>query len=193
LVAAREADEPVLLDRLTRLEAQIESEQSRNLYRFSAAAAYETLVHRRIAEIREERLPGLQTFQEFTQRRLAPAMDTCRSVAARQDLLSQRLNRVTQLLATRVDITREKQTQSVLESMDRRAKLQLRLQETVEGLSVAAITYYIVGLVGYAAKGVKAAGFSIEVDGVMALSIPIVVALTALGLRRIRRLVAHEE
>jgi uncharacterized membrane-anchored protein len=193
LVAAREADEPVLLDRLTRLEAQIESEQSRNLYRFSAAAAYETLVHRRIAEIREERLPGLQTFQEFTQRRLAPAMDTCRSVAARQDLLSQRLNRVTQLLATRVDITREKQTQSVLESMDRRAKLQLRLQETVEGLSVAAITYYIVGLVGYAAKGVKAAGFSIEVDGVMALSIPIVVALTALGLRRIRRLVADGE
>ncbi len=192
LVKADKADEPLLLERLTRLEAEIESEQSRNMYRFSAAVAYEALVHRRTAELREERLPGLQTFQEFTQRRLAPAMDTCRSLNARQELLSQRLNRVTQLLATRVDITRENQTQSVLESMNRRAKLQLRLQETVEGLSVAAITYYIVGLVGYAAKGLKATGLPIEVDVVMAASIPVIAILIGLALRRIRRVVTRK-
>ena len=192
LVMKKEVDEPLLFERLTRLEAEIESEQSRNSYRFDAAFAYEALVRRRILELREERLSGLQTFQEFTERRLAPAIETCRSMAARQEKLSQRLAQVTQLLTTRVEITREGQSQRVLESMDRRAKLQLRLQETVEGLSVAAIAYYIVGLVTYAAKGAKAAGLRIEVDVVAALSIPVVVLLTGLAMRRVRRAVMRE-
>ncbi len=192
LVMNEEVDEPSLFERLTRLEAEIESEQSRNLYRFDAAVAYEALVHRRILELREERLAGLQTFQEFTERRLAPAIETCRSMAARQEKLSQRLARVTQLLTTRVEIIREGQSQRILESMDRRAKLQLRLQETVEGLSVAAIAYYIVGLVSYAAKGAKAAGVPIEVDVVAALSIPVIVVLTGLAIRRVRRTVTRE-
>ena len=189
---AKDADEPLLFERLTRLEAAIEREQSHNLYRFEAANAYEALVHRRITELREERLPGLQTFQEFTERRLAPAIETCRSAASRQETLSQRLARVTQLLSTRVDITREGQNQRVLESMNRRAKLQLRLQETVEGLSVAAIAYYIIGLVGYAAKGAKAAGIPVDIDIVSAIAIPVVVVLTWMSIRRVRRAVTSE-
>jgi uncharacterized membrane-anchored protein len=125
-------------------------------YRFSAAAAYHDLVTRRIEELREERVPGLQTFGEFTGRRLAPAMNTCRATAARQESLSERVARTTQLLSTRVDVARACQNQAVLEQMNRRTKLQLRLQQTVEGLSVAAITYYIVALTGYAAKGLNA-------------------------------------
>ena len=70
--------------------------------------------------------------------------------------MSERVARATQLLSTRVDIARSRQNQAVLEQMNRRTKLQLRLQQTVEGLSVAAITYYIVGLTGYAAKGLNA-------------------------------------
>ncbi len=47
----------------------------------------------------------------------------------------------------------EAQNQTLLASMDRRARLQLRLQQTVEGLSVAAICYYVVGLaLGCAAR-----------------------------------------
>jgi uncharacterized membrane-anchored protein len=192
LVDARDADEPLLFERLTRLEAEIESTLSQNLHRFSAAAAYDDLVHRRIAELREERLAGMQTFREFTDRRLAPAMNTCRTTALKLESLSQRVARATQLLTTRVEITREGQSQRLLESMDRRAGLQLRLQETVEGLSVAAITYYIVGLVGYLAKGIKAAGVALDIEIVMAVSIPIVAVLAALGIRHIRRSVADE-
>ena len=192
LVEAKDADEAVLFDRLTRLEAEMESEQSRNHYRFSASVAYEALVDSRITELREERLAGLQTFREFLERRFKPAMDTCRSSAASQESLSQRLARVTQLLSTRIDLTREAQTQDVLASMDRRAKLQLRLQETVEGLSIAAISYYIVGLVGYLAKGARGAGLRVEPDVVMAASIPVVLVLTALALRHIRRKVTRE-
>jgi uncharacterized membrane-anchored protein len=184
-------DEPELLDRLTKLEAGIESRESENAYRFSAAAAYYELVQRRIAELREVRIQGLQTFQEFTERRLAPAMNTCRAAATRQESLSERVARVTQLLSTRVDVTREQQNQAVLASMNRRAAAQLRLQQTVEGLSVAAITYYVVGLVGYAAKGLHALGLPINPEVAMACSIPVVLALGLLGLRKVHRIVAE--
>ncbi len=95
-------------------------------------------------------------------------MNTCRAAAARQESLSQRVARATQLLSTRVDLTREQQNQAVLDSMNRRAAAQLRLQQTVEGLSIAAMTYYVVGLVGYAAKGAKAAGVAVDPELAMA-------------------------
>jgi len=192
MAGAVEQDEPLLLDRLTRLSAAIESSLSSTHYRFGAANAYYELVDRRIAELREERIQGLQNFEEFTERRLAPAMNTCRWIGARQQSLSERVARASQLLSTRVDITREKQNQALLEQMNRRAKLQLRLQETVEGLSVAAITYYVVGLIGYAAKGLKAVGVGVNPDLVMGLSIPVVALAAALGVRQIRRMVSRE-
>jgi len=191
LVESSEATEPVLLDRLTRLEAQIESRESEHHYRFTAATAYYELVQRRIDELRELRIHGLQTFREFTERRLAPAINTCHSVWARLESLSQRVARATQLLSTRVDVTRERQNQQVLESMNRRAEAQLRLQQTVEGLSAAAITYYVVGLVGYAAKGLASAGVPLHVELVMALSIPVVALVTVLGVRHVRKVVTR--
>ena len=127
-------------------------------------------------------------FAEFTERRLSPAMRTCEAVSGRLSTVSERVARATQLLSTRVGISRERQNQALLESMDRRAKLQLRLQETVEGLSIAAITYYIVGLVGYAAKGAKQAGvLPASPDVVTAVSIPIVLLVVAMGVRRVRK------
>jgi uncharacterized membrane-anchored protein len=189
LESAGDEDEARLLDRLTRLEAHIESGEAENHYRFGAATAYYELVQRRIAELREVRIPGLQTFGEFTERRLAPAMNTCRAVAGRQESLSQRIARANQLLATRVDLTRERQNQALLESMDRRAKAQFKLQQTVEGLSIAAITYYVVGLIGYLAKGVKTLGLNVNYELAMALSIPVVAGLAAFGIRHVRQAV----
>ena len=191
LVQSNEATEPVLLDRLTCLEAEIESRESAHHFRFTAAEAYYGLVERRIAELREARIQGLQTFKEFTERRLAPAMNTCASVSARVESLSQRVARATQLLSTRVDVSRERQNQQVLESMNRRAEAQLRLQQTVEGLSAAAITYYVVGLVGYVAKGLKALGWPVDAEVAMALSIPLVALAAMLGVRHVRKVVTR--
>lgn len=190
LVEASESDEPSLLDQLTRLEAQIESRESAHHYRFTAAQAYHGLVRRRLEELRELRIDGVQNFEEFTERRLGPAMNTCRSVWARLESLSGRVARATQLLSTRVDVSRERQNQQLLESMNRRSAAQLRLQQTVEGLSVAAITYYIVGLVGYAAKGLHAIGIHVSVEAVTALSIPFVAVVVAYGVRHARRIVS---
>lgn len=191
LTAATEADEPRILDRLTRLEADISNRASASHYRFSAAKAYYDLVRNRIAELREVRIEGIQTFREFTERRLAPAMNTCLAVSTRQEALSERVARASQFLATRVDLTRERQNQALLASMDRRASMQLRLQQTVEGLSVAAVTYYVVGLVGYAAKGVYAFGIAVSPELVMGVSILPVFLVVAFGLRRIRGAFAH--
>lgn len=192
MVTAGEADEPVLLDRLTRLAAEVDSRLSESLYRFSAAAAYEGIVHSRITELRERRIAGLQTLAEFTERRLAPAMNTCRSVAARQEELSRRVARATQLLATRVSVTRERQSQELLAAMNRRVKLQLRLQSTVEGLSVAAVTYYVSALVGRLAEGLHETGLPVRPAVAEAVAVPIVAVLVWLGVRRVHRMVARE-
>jgi uncharacterized membrane-anchored protein len=189
LTHVTEADEPELLNRLTRLAAQIENFEAQNQYRFSAARAYYQIVQRRIEELREVRIPAIQTFKEFTELRLAPAMNTCAVTAQRLESLSSHVARATQLLSTRVDLTREHQTIAVLESMNRRADLQLRLQQTVEGLSVAAVTYYIVGLIGYAARGVRAAGWGVNPDLAMGASIPVVIFAVWLGIRRIHHMV----
>jgi uncharacterized membrane-anchored protein len=71
--------------------------------------------------------------------------------------------------------------------MDRRAKLQLRLQQTVEGLSVAAIVYYVAGLIGYLAKAARSAGARVDTDIAVGVSVPIVAALALWGMRRMRR------
>jgi uncharacterized membrane-anchored protein len=193
LVACGENDEPVLLDRLTRLAAETESGEARNRYRFSAAAAYYEIVRQRIEDLREGRIEGMQTVREFTERRLAPAMNTCLVMAQRQDMLSQRVARATQLLSTRVDLTRERQNQALLASMDRRARLQLRLQQTVEGLSVAAITYYVVGLIAYAAKAMSGARLPVREDVVIGIAVPLVAAAVFLATRRVRRKMEREE
>ncbi|MDX1709555.1 MAG: DUF3422 domain-containing protein [Rhodovibrionaceae bacterium] len=186
-------DERKLLESLTRLAAETEQIAAETTYRFGAAGAYYELVVRRLKELRESRLEGYQEFGEFMERRLTPAIRTCESVAGRLDTLSKRITRAGQLLRTRVDIQVEEQNRSLLQSMDRRASLQLRLQETVEGLSIAAISYYVVGLVAYLAKALEDAGVPIGVNITTGLSVPVVIGLAWIIVRRVRRMVARQE
>jgi uncharacterized membrane-anchored protein len=179
-------DDGVLLGKLTALATEAENLIAQSQYRFSAARAYYQLVERRIGELRERRIVGLQPFREFMERRLAPAMETCETVVARQDRITARIQRASALLRTRVEVQHEEQNRALLASMDRRAAIQLRLQETVEGLSVAVLTYYAVGLVGYAAKALKAGGMHLNPDVVTGLAIPLIAASVWFGMRRVR-------
>jgi len=189
-LAQGKGDDEALLHELTRLAAEVESGLAASQFRFGACNAYFELVTRRISELRESRLPGLQTIEEFMARRFTPAVATCQTAAQRLHGLSERIARASNLLSTRVDIARERQNQALLASMDRRAKLQLRLQQTVEGLSVAAIVYYSAGLVGYLAKGLKAGGAPVDADLAVALAIPVLVVLVVGAVRRARKRVA---
>ena len=176
-----------LLSELTKLAAEVESARNASQMRFSASRAYHELVRTRIAELRERRIPGIQTIEEFMTRRLAPAMATCTSVAQRLHDLSMRVANACGLLSTRVEIARERQNHALLTSMEQRAGLQLRLQQTVEWLSVAAVTYYAASLVGYLCKALKAAGVAINPDVAVGISIPLIGAVTVMALHFARR------
>jgi uncharacterized membrane-anchored protein len=178
-------EEPQLLDRLTKLAGQVESQYAGTHSRFSASAAYFELVDRRIADISESRLAGLQTIGEFMERRLSPARSTCAWDTRRQDALSQRVSRISNLLRTREEIEQQQSSQALLAAMNTRQGLQLKLQATVEGLSVAAITYYIVGLVSYLAKGAHAIGWPWSAESTAASAIPVVAIGVWWSLRRL--------
>jgi len=186
-------DEQKLLNELTRLAAEIESISALTNQRFSATSAYYNIVKLRISELREQRIQGLQMFHEFMEQRLTSAMDTCAAVHDNLETLSTRVARASELLRTRVDITMEGQTRDLLQSMDERAHVQFRLQETVEGLSVVVLSYYLVGMVSYALKAVKTAGIHINVDIATGLSIPFVFGLVYFGVHRLRKSIGNKE
>jgi uncharacterized membrane-anchored protein len=189
--SAERHDEPALLDRLTRLAGQVESHYASTHARFSASAAYFELLDKRLTDIGETRLPGLQPVGQFLERRISPARSTCAWTVRRQDALSQRVSRVSNLLRTRVEIEQQQNSQALLGTMNHRQDVQIKLQSTVEGLSVAAITYYIVGLIGYLAKGAQKAGSPFTPELLTAAAIPLVALAVWLSLRRIHRRLAH--
>jgi len=187
------ADERELLSALSELSARVERLMARTNFRFSATAAYGTLVRRRLQVLREQRIEGVSTLDEFMERRLAPALDTCVHMGDRLERISRRVSRGANLLRTRVDVALEAQNRDLLESMNRRARLQLRLQETVERLSVVILSYYTVSLISYAFDGLAGAGLLANGRIATALAIPVVVALVALGIRRSRGRILRDD
>ncbi len=186
-------DERAVLSDLSKIAAEVEHSVARTTFRFTASRAYGNLVLQWIDELREIRVPGYPTLHEFMQRRFLPAMNTCAAMANRQLDLSGRVARNSQLLRTRVDIELESQNQELLAQMNNRAKVQLRLQETVEGLSIAAITYYVSQLVFYIAKGGAHLFPRLSPEIVTATSIPIIAILALFGIKRMRKALAAEE
>ena len=185
--SATREDEPLLLDRLTRLAGEVESQHAATHSRFSASAAYFELLDKRITEIDESRLAGMQTIGEFMDRRLTPARSTCAWSVRRQDALSQRVSRISNLLRTRVEIEQQQSSQALLATMNSRQDVQIKLQATVEGLSVAAISYYIVGLVSYLAKGAQYWGWPLSAEITAAIAIPLVMGGVWWSLKRMHQ------
>ncbi len=183
----KSADDQDLLDTLVSLSARVERATATHMYRFSATRAYQALVSERIAELRESAIPGIQTMGEFMQRRMSPAMATVAATAQRLGSLSERVARASALLRTRVDIAAEVQNQQLLAKLTRGQELQLHLQTTVEGLSIAAISYYVVSLLLYAGKGLKAAGVPLNPEMAVGALIPLVLWAVWRAGRRIHK------
>ncbi len=175
-----------LLHRLIALASQVEGATAVHSFRFAATTAYQQLVQTRIAELRESRLVGVQTFSEFLNRRFLPAMATVESTHRRLKNLSERIERSSAMIRTRADIVREEQNQRLLEKLTEGQRMQLRLQQTVEGLSIAAISYYVISLLGYGFKAVKFAGVALNIDLAVGIAVPIVLLTVGYLSRRIR-------
>jgi uncharacterized membrane-anchored protein len=176
-----------LLAELSTLAAELEADAASSLYRFGASKAYEGIVAERLNALDEEPVSGFETWAAFLQKRMAPAMRTCRSVEERQANLSRKLTRATTLLRTWVDVDLEKQNSALLASMNTRARSQLRLQQTVEGLSVAAVSYYVVGLFSYLAKGLEKELPMLSSPVATALFVPVALFGVWQVVRRIRK------
>jgi len=181
-VSERVSQDDSLLDELTYLSAELARLLAETRYRMSATRAYAQLSLDRLETLGIGRIPGYQTLADFTERRLTPAVRTCDSFSARLADLSQRAAWTSELLRTRIDIALAKQNRDLLESMNTRTQLQLRLQQTVEGLSVVAISYYAVALIGYLAAPAHA-----YKEWVMVAAVPAVFAGAWLFARRLRQ------
>ncbi|PVB63129.1 DUF3422 domain-containing protein [Labrenzia sp. 011] len=167
-----------LLGRLSEMAAALEAGATASAFRFGASRAYDGIVKARLTALKEEAAPGDLSMASFLTRRLTPAMRTCQAIEDRQAMLSRKLARATTLLRTRVNVELEDQNRRLLQSMNRRAQLQLRLQHTVEGLSVAAVSYYVVGLISYLAKAAKQSGLPLpDANVTTGLAVPVVVLL----------------
>ena len=184
-------DDQALLDTLVSLAARVERATAQTQYRFAATRAYAAIVDQRIAELREQPIPGTQTIGEFMRRRLSPAIATVAATERRLASLAQRIERAGALLRTRVDIATENHNRELLAQLTRGQALQLKLQSTVEGLSIAAISYYVVSLILYGAKAAKAAGLPLHPEGVAGASIPLVLGAVWWLTRRIHARLRH--
>ena len=154
---------------------------------FRSSRAYQGLVEQRVDAMRIARIVGVQPMTDYMMTRFAPAMETRDNLTRRIETLSRRVARASDLLRTRVDVALEAQNRDLLQSMDRRAKLQLRLQQTVEGLSVVAISYYLLGLLGYVVKGLSSTGIiKFDTEFVLMTLIVPVLLLVWLGVHRLR-------
>jgi len=176
------------LKALLSVSAELESLSAQTSFRFGATWAYEAIVAQRISVLRETRFEGRQTFAEFMTRRYDPAMRTVKSAENRLSTMAERAVRAGNLLRTRVEVARSAQNQQLLESMNHRADMQLRLQKTVEGLSVVAISYYAVSLAGYMLYPVAAMVGITEGLITTLVTVPVVL-LVWFAIRRIRRVV----
>ncbi len=181
-----EAPAEQTLSELLNISAELEAMGARSAFRFGATGAYEALVTQRTGLLREERFGGFQTFDDFMMRRYEPAMRTVKSVEDRMATLADRARRTGELLRTRVDVERSAMNQALLESMDRRADLALRLQHTVEGLSVVAISYYAVTLAGYLLYP-AAKAFELSKGNLVALITLPVVGLVWYAVQRVKK------
>ncbi|MGY8848678.1 MAG: DUF3422 family protein [Burkholderiales bacterium] len=178
--------EQELLDRLVALAVHMERITIEHMYRFSATRAYDKMITQRINELKEKAIPGTQIIGEFMWHRLSPAIAKVEDTAQRMGSLSERISHTSALLRTQVNILTEAQNQQLLEKLTRGQELQLRLQRTVEGLSIAAISYYVVSLILYLTKAGKAAGLLVHPELVTGVMIPLVLLVVWRITRRIQ-------
>jgi uncharacterized membrane-anchored protein len=176
-----------ILTQLTQMAAQVEAVRTRTAFRYSATFAYYDLVIQRLLELRENEVSGHLSLTEFITRRLTPAVNTARAVSDRLENLSKRIDRVSDMMRTKVELSIQEQNQLLLTSMDRRSQIQLKMQHAVEGLSVAAISYYSIGLVKYIIGSLDLHDFILSKSQLVGLSVPVVVATVWLLTRRVHK------
>lgn len=181
------AEKRAVLNALLALAAEVEHLRAQVEHRFAGSSAYFALLESRFAELREGKIERVLPLSRFVMRRVRPAGETYRGILRRLADLSDHVSRAADLLRTGIELDVEEQNQRLLAGADRRARLQLRLQGAVESLSVVVITYYALGLIGYALSALTSLGVHVDVHVIQGLALPVVLAIVWGGLYLVRR------
>ncbi len=168
----------LLMEELSRLSIELIAVATQVGYRLSATRAYGRLVDERLAQLETRAIPGYASLNDFTQRRFLPAIRTCAALQDREEQLSERATKLSSLLRARIETRLENQNAELLHSMERSNTMQVRLQQLVEGLSVVAVSYYALGLIGYFLKVFPESALGIAPSTLLGiLVLPLVIAL----------------
>jgi len=191
-VASADEDDEILLNDLAAISSELELIRSATGFRLSATAAYAEVAADRLAALDVQPILNFQSLTDFTERRLVPASRTCSVFRQRLRDIAERISGVMHTLDVRIDSRIKAQNLVLMRSMERSTQLQFRLQTLVEGLSVIAAAYYLIGLIAYMTKGVAATkSGSISEIFVGAVTLPIVL-LIYLFVNRLRHKVLME-
>jgi len=194
LESSRESgNERIKLDELSHMAAEIAELIAFSRYRLDASCAYYQMVQSRLEELEEKEIDKLQTMAVFIERRLTPAHRTVQAAKRRLDDLAQRVDRASDFLRTRINMVIEAQNQTLLKSMNKRAQMQFNLQQTVEGLSVVIISYYVLSLCRYLITAANSYNLRLDIDRTVALLMPIVLGFVWFFIRRLKKKLLKEQ
>ncbi len=186
-VSSSEEGDDALMEELSSLSLGLMAVSTSVSYRMSATAAYARLVEERLEHSNSQSIEGFASLSDFSQRRLLPVVRTCAALNERERQLSLRASQLSSLLRARIETRIENQNAKLLRSMDSSASLQLRLQQLVEGLSVVALTYYLLSLVGYMLKGAQHQWPHLDVATILAVLVVPTALSIWLALRQLKR------
>ena len=175
------------MDILSKLSLELAAIETSISFRMDATRAYAQLVKDRLVQVDLRPIPGYASLADFTQRRFFPAMNTCKATTARVRQLALRAAQLASLLRARIETRIENQNAQLLHSMDQSTRMQVRLQQLVEGFSVVALSYYLIGLVGYLLGGLPLDRYGLEKNWVLAALVIPVVAGIWIGMRMLRK------
>ncbi|PBJ03980.1 hypothetical protein BSF40_40900 [Pseudomonas sp. ACN5] len=181
----------VLLSEIAALSAQVVSLSARHRHRFSATQAYAQLVFERLAELREHRAGDFQRLDIFIERRFKPTVRYCAVTEQRLDVLAKSVANLGELLQARVQVEMEEQNAEILKSLNTRADAQIKIQRAVEGLSIIAITYYVLSLLKLLYSGIHVLGVNWSPRSAVIVVAPVAALILLQILIRIRTVKQH--
>lgn len=181
------SDARQMLRSISDLSARIVRQSARSRQRFSATEAYAQLVSERIAELRESHVQGRQRLGVFIERRFRPTVRYCSATQQRLERVNASVANLGELLQTRVQVEVEEQNGAILHSLNERATTQIKIQKAVEGLSIIAISYYLLSLLKLLYEGARGLGLNLSPHDAGLYAAPLVLLVLGTIIRRIRK------
>lgn len=185
------ANAKILLADIANLSAQVVSSTAKTRHRFSATQAYAQLVFERLGELRESHVGDCQRLGVFIERRFKPTVRYCAATEQRLEQLAKSVANLGDLLQARVQVEMEEQNSEILKSLNSRADTQIKIQRAVEGLSIIAITYYLLSLLKLVYSGLNLLGANVSPRESMLAMAPLAFAILLLILFRIKKAKGH--